>query len=266
MTARSLYTGVGWGHALCAQKLLGQECELWIVSAGFGLLSGDDRVPSYAATFAAEENRVADRLIGFKASSSAHAAWWRNTNCARGRTEAPLQSTFAGYDRVIVALSAPYLMALRADLENLARTLGPDKLWLVAVGAEAQRLAPELFECVVPLRSEVERLVASPRATLNLRALVWWLEEIIPTTGWDKAAQNREIQSRLCALQPKTATVKRSLSDEEVKGWIQEHQQDETGKSVRGGKTGLLRLLRESGLACEQNRFSRLHAEVTTRP
>jgi len=263
--ARALYTGTGWGHALCAEKLMGSGSELWIVSAGFGLVAGDEKLPSYAATFASGENRVADKLASFRSSTRAHTAWWAGVNAARGRTETPLQNTFNCYDRVVVALSAPYLAALCADLELLARTLGPDKLWLVAVGAELPKLAPELNECVVPLTSKMERLIPSPRATLNLQVLTWWLSEVVPIAGWSRPEQSREIQKRLSVLQPRENRIKRSFSDSEVVLCIEEQRRAAGGVRPRGGRTRMLRTLREGGMACEQNRFSRLYEEVAAR-
>ena len=259
--ARALYAGTGWGHALRAHDLLGRACEMWVASAGFGLVADDESLPAYQATFAAQENRVADRLHGFKSHAAAHAAWWAAINLARGRTQAPLQHALGGHERVIVALSAPYVTALRADLELLAQVLGPDALWVVALGAQDQKLSPALRACVVPLTCEVERLVAGARVTLNGRALVWWLETIVPVADWDRAAQNREIGRRLDATRPQSRPKKRTLSDGEVVEWIK-GRRDEAGRWPRGGKTGLLQTLRSSGLACEQGRFSRLYGEV----
>lgn len=245
---------------------MGGECELWVVSAGFGLVRGDETLPSYAATFAAEENRVANQLAGFRFSTSAHAAWWKAINMGRARSQTPLQSVFGGYDRVIIALSAPYLAAVRSDLELLACLLGPEKLWLLAVGVDAKTLSPELRECAVPLTSEVEQLVSCPRATLNLRALVWWLEEVVPVAGWHREEQEREIRRRLCEVKPKAVRVARTLRDEEVARWIEEQRAEVGGQWPRGGKTQLLKALRESGSACEQKRFSRICEEVVARP
>ena len=263
--ARSLYAGTGWKCTLRAQELLNDSCELWIASAGFGLVAGDERLPAYEATFAAQENRVADRLLGFKSPSTAHAAWWAAINDARGKTLTPLQTTFDNYERVIVVLSAPYMTALRSDLELLAKALGPDALWLVAVGAQSQTLSPALRECVVPLTSDIEQLVMGARVTLNMRALIWWLEEIVPVAGCNRTAQKREIECQLRGLKPKVMIKKQALNDEEVVNWI-EKQRDMMGqKWPRGGKTGLLQTLRANGLACEQSRFSRLYEVATSR-
>lgn len=261
--ARSLYTGIGWKYALRAENILGEQCQVWIVSAGFGLVRDDEKLPSYAATFAPQENRVANQICGFRSSTAAHAAWWKAINTRRGRTETPLQTTFADFDRVVVALSWPYLTAVDSDLELLARALGSEKLWLVAVGAQVPALSLELRECLVPLTSEVERLVSSPRATLNGRALVWWLEEIVPVAGWHREAQNREIQRRLHHVPPTAIRLARAMSDEDVTRWIGEQAQVASGKWP--GKTAMLRTLRASGMACEQSRFSRLYNQVVTR-
>ena len=257
-----LYSGMGWKHALCAEQLLGNACQLWAVSAGFGLVRGDEPIPSYAATFAAENNRIADQVVGMRFIRSAHASWWKAINEKRGRSQTPLRSTFRDYDRVIIALSAPYLAAVCSDLELLAGALGPERLWLVAVGVDARTLSPELRQCAVPLTSQVEQLVSSPRATLNLRTLVWWLEEIVPIAGWDREAQQREIHRRLCDVAPKAVRVARTLSDKEVARWIEGQRAEVGGQWPHGGKTQLLKALRESGLACEQKRFSRICEEV----
>lgn len=263
--ARALYSGIGWNYVLRAEQLIGGTCDLWVVSAGFGLIRSDEFLPSYAATFAAEQNRVADQLLGFRFSSSAHTAWWNAINMERERTQTPLRSALGHYDRVIIALSAPYLAAVRSDLELLATMLGPEKLWLIAVGVDANTLPERLSKCAVPLTIEVERLVSSPRATLNLRALVWWLEEIVSSVGYNREAQKREISCRLVEVTPKSVRVARTMSDEEVALWLIEQQTEVHGQWPPGGKTQLLKSFRASGLACEQKRFSRICEEVMTR-
>jgi len=261
-SAKTLYTGSGWRQALRAHQLMGPDAELWAASAGFGLVAGDEELPSYAATFASEENRVADRLTSFSSHSSAHAAWWESINDQRGRTKTPLQSTFTEYDRVVVALSAPYLAALIEDLERGAKIWGPERLWLIAVSAEPSKLSTKLRQCLVPLTSKMEQLINSPRATLNISSVVWWLDNIVSVEGWSRVRQNKEVQKRLATLKPAAARVKRSLNDDEVLRWIEEQKQVDPN----GGKTRLLQMLRASGRACEQNRFSRVYAEVTKRP
>lgn len=266
VAARELYSGTGWSHTLRAAHSVEGDCDLWIVSAGFGLVRGEERLPPYSATFAAEENRVGDTVCGFRFPAAAHAAWWKTLNSAWGRTQTPLQTTFAAYDRVIITLSAPYLAAVRADLELLAHSLGPQKLWLVTLGV--QTLSPRLRQCLVPMTSEIERLIGGPRATLNLRGLSWWLDELVPLVGWEKEAQDREIRRRLCELGPKPLRVTRTMSDQKVARWIEkklDRAQGDEGRGLpRGGKTWLLQVLRASGLSCEQSRFGRICDQVVS--
>lgn len=261
LRAGALYCGNNWKLATRAQKHLGEPCELWIVSAGFGLVSSEEALPAYSATFAAEENRVAEQIGGERSPAVAHAAWWKAINVARRETETPLLSAFAEYDRVILALSAAYLSAVRADAALLARELGPENLWLVAM--ETRALPPALRECAVFLNSDIENLVGGTRVTLNLRALAWWLQEIVPVAGWDREAQQHEICRRLSAVEPAPPRVAVSLSDEEVTAWIMAARAQAGEQWPSGGKTGLLRTLRASGQSCEQKRFSRLCERVT---
>ena len=257
--AGALYSGNGWNFALRAKQVLGAH-QLWIVSAGFGLVSEDEFLPAYAATFAPEANRVADQICDQGLPALAHAAWWKAINAARGRTQMPLHATFAHYDRVILALSAPYLAAVRADALLLAEQLGPQKLWLVAM--ETRALPSPLRECAVFGSSDIENLIGGTRVTLNLRALVWWLEEVVPVAGWDRAAQQKEICRRLCQVEPVAPRRVQSLSDEEVVEWIRAQRARAGDTWPRGGKTGLLQALRASGRSCEQKRFTRLCERV----
>ncbi len=261
--ASELYSGNNWNLAARAQAELGDECQLWIVSAGFGLVSSDECLPAYSATFAAEENRVSDQISGERSPAAAHAAWWKSINAERRRTETPLLTTFAEFDRVILALSAPYLAAVREDALALARELGPQKLWMVAM--ETRALPLDLRECAVFENSEVENLIGGTRVTLNLRALEWWLREVVPVTGWDRAAQQLEIRRRICQATPAPTRPINPMSDAEVTTWIEARRAEAGGQWPSGGKTGLLRTLRVGGRSCEQKRFSRLCERVLAR-
>ena len=258
-----LYSGNNWNLAARAQAELGDECQLWIVSAGFGLVSSDECLPAYSATFAAEENRVSDQICDERSPAAAHAAWWKSINAARRHTETPLLTTLAEFDRVILALSASYLAAVREDALALARELGPQKLWLVAM--ETRALPLELRECAVFKNSEIENLIGGTRVTLNLRALEWWLREVMPLAGWDRAAQQLEIRRRICQATPVPTRPTNPMSDDEVMTWIEARRAEAGGQWPRGGKTGLLRTLRASSRSCEQKRFSRLCERVLVR-
>jgi hypothetical protein len=143
-------------------------------------------------------------------------------------------------------------------LAGLAERVGPEKLFIVATGVAEAEVPEVLWSCFLPIGVAVEGLLNGPRATLNQRALVWLLEEIIPRSGWERTAIDKEIKRRLKNLRPVEQTPKQRLSDSEVKIWIRR----QWNKQPREGRTALLRHLRSQGYSCEQKRFSQIVAEV----
>lgn len=179
-------------------------------------------------------------------------------NSSRCNQATPLRDKLSGYERVVATLSAHYFAAVRDDLEALALELGPERVFVLAVGVRPEEVPTALRTCLLPIDVRVERVVSGPRTTLNSRALVWLLEEIVPSSGWSRDAVEAEIESRLsnAAISNKGDAViaKRRMSDEEVAAWI--HEQRATMPQL--GCTLLLQRLRASGCSCEQSRFSRL--------
>lgn len=255
--AHRLYGGAGWSQSLRAwQVVKAQKSELFIASAGFGLLRSDAIVPPYAATFSPEDDRIARTLIGYASTSEAHRAWWAAINKVRLNTATPLCQSLRGFDCVVAALSAHYFRAVRDDLAALAEKMGPKKLFVVATGVAEAEVPEVLWPCFLPIGVAVEGLLNGPRATLNQRALVWLLEEIVPRSGWERAAIEKEIKRRLKSLRPVEQKPKQRLSDSEVEAWVMRQWK----KQPREGRTALLRQLRSQGYSCEQKRFSEIVA------
>lgn len=99
------------------------------------------------------------------------------------------------------------------------------------------------------------------RATLNQRALVWLLEEIVPRSSWERTAIEKEIKRRLKNLRPVEPKPKQRLSDNGVEKWIRQQWKREP----KLGRTELLRRLRNAGYSCEQKRFSEIVAGMEER-
>ncbi len=251
-SAHQLYCGTGWAHVQRAYKKTASE--LFVISAGFGLLKGDETIPSYAATFSPEADRVADALTGYNSATEAHQAWWRSINEARCGMALPMCERFSSFERVVVALSAHYFAAIRDDLEALAQERGPESLFVLATGIRPFAVPDALRACLLPIGIQVESLLNGPRTTLNQRALVWLMEEIVPTAGWERASLEAEILRRLIEIPRVEVQTKPRQSDQDVTAWVHEQWQIEP----KLGRTALLRRLRAAGRACEQKRFGRL--------
>ncbi|HBM2606717.1 hypothetical protein K9J15_24380 [Enterobacter cloacae] len=104
MTAGELYTGQHWSRAAAAAKRTGAE--LWVISAGLGLLHVSDAVVPYEATFSS--------------MPFSHSRLWESlTACPPAeRRYASLRALMQARpdDRFVVAASPVYLRAVEADL------------------------------------------------------------------------------------------------------------------------------------------------------
>lgn len=104
ITAGELYTGQHWSRAAAAAKRTGAE--LWVISAGLGLLHVSDAVVPYEATFS---------LMPFS-----HSRLWESltTNPPVERRCASLRTLMQSgpYDRFVLAASPVYLRAVESDL------------------------------------------------------------------------------------------------------------------------------------------------------
>jgi len=259
VAAYRLYGGAGWTLSLRGwQAIKMQGGELFIASAGFGLLQSDEIVPPYAATFSVEGDRIAETLCGYNSLGEAHRAWWAAVNRLRSNVSTPMCLSLGGFDRVVAALSSPYFQAVSDDLVALAKKIGPEKLFIVAPGVAVKEIPEILGACLLPISVVVEGVVKGPRATLNQRALVWLLEEVVPRSGWERVAVEAEIRRRLNGIQVTRQLPKQRLSDGEVARWVQQ----QWAKGLFQGRTVLLRQLRSDGYACEQKRFSEIVAEM----
>ena len=251
-----LYSGVGWASSHGAYVAAQQHdiCKLFVLSAGFGLLDEQDRVPVYSATFAAEEDQVARRIVDAGTPAERHRLWWRAINAVRGLGETPLCTRLEPSNRCILAVGVHYLQACADDLVLLAQQRRPEDLLIICVGANLSSLDPALKECLLPLDLRIERLLGGPRSTLNQRTLEWLLITVIPKTGWAKGALNLYISDVLASAPNHETLPRRTVSDQEVAAWIKAALEQDPSMSI----SRLLALFRHNDTACEQGRFSHL--------
>jgi hypothetical protein len=111
ITAGDLYTGQHWSRAAAAASRTGAE--LWIISAGLGLLHSSDPIVPYDATFSS--------------MPFSHRAMWQELT-ARPLTNRRSSSLTALMqerpdDRFVIAASPVYLRAVEEDLCSARRAL-----------------------------------------------------------------------------------------------------------------------------------------------
>ena len=264
--AENLYAGIGWSETLAAFRAAGgpQQADLFILSAGFGLVHRLDELPSYTATFSMDACRIAQFLTPSVASLAAqHRDWWQAINQARLANPSPLAALALQYPdaRFWVAASQDYLAAARDDLETLAAACGPENLFLVSVGASPRDLTSALKACLLPIDLRIEGLLPGLRTAINPRSLAWLLGEIAPEGAFAREELCQRIAAAFAAAPFSPPRLERErLSDAAVLEWIAAQR-----RSAPAACSVLLRRLRNAGQACEASRFSRLYYTIDSK-
>jgi hypothetical protein len=260
--ATDLYVGQGWAYALAARRLLigrSARVDAFVLSAGLGLISADHPVPPYSATFSSGEDQVAARADDDSPRAAIHRRWLGLLHATRGASGRSNLEQLSRCDYVVAAMGAEYVEAAGELLAELADALGGDRLLLVSVGTRLRAEDP-LSKVQLPVDTLAEMLLPGARSSLNQRLLKWIVEEVVPTTGWDRAALGAEIAARLAgasAGQPRGPRPVWRLDDSQVAAWIAERLRVDPDAS----QSRLLQEFRKTG-SCEQGRFGRLVASV----
>ena len=230
--------------------------DLSIVSAGYGLITLDTEVKPYSATFSAGPDSVASEGID---AASAGREWWRLLTQAPAVDGSPRSlDDLAAVEPdavMVVALSAPYVLALRDDLmAAVARKRHQGRLILVSAGT---RRIDGMDDELIPASAVLQGVLGGSRNSLNVR-IARYLVSMSATHGWD-AGKIAKVLRRL-AERSKVADshARVRMTDADVVAFINQARHREPDVS----KSRLLRRLRDSGRSCEQWRFGELFARA----
>jgi hypothetical protein len=252
LAAQDLYAGEHWMIARSLPRLAcDARIQLWVCSAGYGLIPADALIRPYAATFSGRPDLVPGGGDGARRWWDAMAGW---EGPAPGRPRSINALTAADPSACFVlALSASYLDACRDDIAAAAgQVTDPDSLMVVSAGA---RFAGSVAAVMVPADARLQALLGGTRQALNARIAADLL-----AAGITSRAEAVRRMTRLLAGQPPVARYqRRKLSDKEVTGMIACRLAQAPGVSA----SRLLREFRDDGYACEQSRFAGLHRLVT---
>ncbi len=251
--ALDLYAGEHWDVArrLARTRPTGTPVELWVCSAGYGLIPAAAPIVPYAATFAAgNPDSVPDGTVGAR-------AWWD----ALSEWAGPIGGTrtlsdLVGSDsksRVLLVLSATYLNACREDISRaIARIADTKQLSIISAGTKDDG---ELKNFLLPCDARMQTAVGGTRQALNVRAAEYLLAASI--VDHDEMS---EALGKLLADQPAIARYERlPASDAEVRAFIHARLRINPGAT----HSRLLREFRDKNRACEQVRFAGLFVAET---
>ncbi|USU10679.1 hypothetical protein NF701_08780 [Sphingomonadaceae bacterium OTU29THOMA1] len=244
--ASELYGGRGFG--LAREAAAQASAELYVISAGLGLVHSARDIPSYGVTVSDRGDQAIARRVAGRFDPS---SWWAAVS--RTPYSESLQDVAARHrGLLLIALTAPYAAMIGSELgalqhEALAR------IRLFGHGIEAV-LPRHLAGSVMPYDARLNAAVPGTRTDFAQRALRHFCQHVAIDGSLDTEQSAHAVQSLLAGHVAPTARVRPRRSDEEIVAIISEHLERTTGIGR------ILRLVRDSdGLACEQARFSRLY-------
>lgn len=238
---RHLYRGEAWhqvGRLEAAAHAKGFDPEILVASAGLGLRRIDSVAPSYAATFSGGH---ADSVGESRAETQ---SWWEHVS--RMPSSLRLQEALAG--PTLLVLSEVYASALSVDLERLH-----DRDDVVIFGGRAGLLEDQRFPANVGLRN----VLGGTAVSLNTRMAIAWLQHQKSVDM--RASRHRQAWIAWSSEVESTTTYdRRVIDDAGLQAWIRAASHTRPDLS----KTAALRMLRDSGVACEQRRFGMMFAQT----
>jgi hypothetical protein len=244
--AESLYSGDHWHATREAFRLVREYAdgaELWIISAGYGLIPAAKAIKPYSATFATRSADSVWRGAGDGDRRTSLSRWWAGLPHATSLFE------LLGRDdnqAVVIVASAPYIEAIDPELNDALRAPGGECVSVISAGTQRNG-------AFLPIDGRLREVVGGTDSALNARTLAL-LARDAHSHHFDRSAMAAALdamRSRLSAT-PRLERVR--LTDTEVLDRIRTMLLEAPGIS----RTNALRTLRASGEACGQSRFATL--------
>lgn len=238
---RHLYRGEAWHQVVRlegAARAKGFAPEVLVASAGLGLRHIDSVAPAYAATFSGGH----EDSVGENRSESQ--TWWAHMS---GMSSAlRFEEALAG--PTLLVLSEVYASALSVDLERLHARDD-----VVVFGGRAGVLEEQRYPANLGLRN----VLGGTAVSLNTRTAIAWLQQ---QESVDMRASRHRHKWEVWSSEVESTTTydRRVIDDAGLQAWIRATSLTRPGLS----KTAALRMLRDSGVACEQQRFGTMFART----
>lgn len=251
-TANELYCGRSFVEAKKAAQIV--RGDLYIASAGLGLLRGDDNAPAYNLTVSkGSPDCILDKLIGDQKAAD----WWAEIATAR----APFEAIERTVGLIILALPSAYLKMIAPTLGQFRQTV-LERIRIIGAGREASELPTNLSSQFLPYDERLDGPQSPIRGTKSdfaSRAVRHFVEAVLEKAPIASVETHAKIvHETLAPWERPQAKSGTRASDAELKSLIRDHWNRMEGKSTK-----ILRVLRdELNVACEQKRFARLATEV----
>lgn len=267
MPARDLYIGDHFRISMQLPERLQQalphcSAELFIASAGYGLLRADSPIHHYSATFLPRHQDSVTRCTGPQQAQDC-ITWWQllTQNHLDDQTQPRSLVQLAQQDpsRYILVVASPsYVSAMQQDLRAAQHALRPAGSLLI-LSSPQDRLDPALRPALVCTNARLQALVSGPRQSLHARVARLLIDRISEHDFEPERA--RTLLEKLTNKTPPLQVYDRQpQTDPQIERFIKR----EMKHTKRPSASGLLRKLRQQGFQCEQMRFKLLYQRVNS--
>ncbi|ADO74647.1 hypothetical protein [Stigmatella aurantiaca] len=261
--ALELYAGDHWRiirELPAMATAAGFSPKLWIASAGYGLIPANAVIQPYSATFAPGKPDSVTMDHAGVPSRAQHQRWWdAMARMARAPSSTPRQVqqlAESGRNPILLVVASPsYVAALEQDLVLAAQALRhPERLIIISAPSRIARgtLAPHW----VPSSAHLQAQLGGARLSLHARVARKALQRA--RHGILDARELRGYYGRLIQCSHPLVRYERTpMTDDDVRAFIARALRVEPLSC-----SATLRKLRDSGHACEQQRFKRIFLEL----
>lgn len=262
-SAIDLYQGDHWAAILSLVRVAefaGWTTEIWVASAGYGLIPTEAALVPYAATFGSGHP---DSIGAFdeRAAKTVGPDWWDALSkwsgpvpCApRTLTDLAKKSPRSKW---LVCMSPTYLNAISPDL-IMAKSSMKDPEGLILVSGKPGPKDKSLVPNWIPALDKCRASLGGSCNSLNARVGTQLLRRF-PPNRWLAATIQPEANLWMASLPPADRPIRSPLSDEEAIAFIK----SALSINPKMSHSALLRELRSKGMACEQGRFRRLFQSI----
>ncbi len=251
LPADQTYGGRSFSEAKWVAEHL--KAELYVVSAGLGLLCRQSPVPNYNLTVANGSGSIQGLLEKYEAAPS---DWWTVLTEVTGSSN-PVQRLVHSTEvnQVFIALPSAYLHLLKKDISGIEPKYA-EKLRVFTSPLGMQALPPHLSGCVLPYDERLEGIYPGTRTDFPQRSLRHFTTTF--TLDLPSAEAHLHVKKTLAKATKPTIPIRQRRSDMEIVDLLYSEWNRFNGSSTR-----LLRFLRDDALvACEQSRFRDLWRRV----
>jgi hypothetical protein len=234
---------------------------LWVVSAGYGLISVADKIIPYGATFAPGQTDSIAADSGCSSTESSE-AWWRMLSQWRPpsfqgdapRSVADVVSQNPGAVNLLV-LSPDYFRALRGDLCQSLKIISDQQKLIILTSDD--RSPGEIAGNTIRIDARLQVHLGGARSSLGIRTAQVVLQQLEgkPITVDSFRAAMENLIARHGVVQ---VYDRQPMADDQVLQFIG----DELSRNASLSSTALLAKLRSSGCACERKRFHKFYTAV----